>query len=405
MKRIILLLTIMFSLMSCQVSTNKSGTKSGETLKFNEEEAEMVQGVNEYSFRLFNAVLDADQSDNILISPLSASLALSMTAMGAEEETLSQMMSALGFDGVEKGEVAKFYSLISSKLSNADPKTVVNVANSIWANKELTIKKDFIKDAEEFFHSDVYSLDFAKEESVDKINSWCAEKTNDKIEKVLDQLEPSLQMVLINALYFKGVWKEEFDEKMTNKATFNKADGTTQEVDMMFQKDSFKYAETDNFKVAELPYGNGTYSMVAILPNEGVELRSVLKDIDANGWNELNNSMEEQKINLYVPRFKLSYSVKLNDILKSLGMVDAFDGEKADFSSISDGLFIDFVKQDTFIEVNEKGTEAAAVTTVGLMKMSIDYTPTFRLDRPFALFIKENSSGIILFNGLIGEIE
>ena len=113
----------------------------------------MVQGVNEYSFRLFNAVLDADQSDNILISPLSASLALSMTAMGAEEETLSQMMSALGFEGVEKGEVAKFYSLISSKLSNADPKTVVNVANSIWANKELTIKKDFIKDAEEFFHS------------------------------------------------------------------------------------------------------------------------------------------------------------------------------------------------------------------------------------------------------------
>ena len=405
MKRIILLFTVVFSLISCQVSTNKSGVKSGEPLKFNEKEIEMVRGVNDYSFKLFNAVLDADQSDNILISPLSASLALSMTAMGAEYETLSQMMSALGFDGVQKGEVAKFYSMISSKLSNADPNTIVNIANSIWTNQDLKVKKDFIKDAKEYFNSDVNSMDFSDEKSVDIINSWCAEKTNDKIEKVLDQLDPSLQMILINALYFKGVWKEEFDEKMTNKSTFTKADGTTQEVDMMFQKDSFNYAETDNYKVAELPYGNGTYSMVAILPNEGVELRDVLKKLDAPVWDELNKSMSEQKINLYVPRFKLNYSVKLNDVLKSLGMVDAFNGEKADFSSISDGLFIDFVKQDTFIEVNEKGTEAAAVTTVGLMKMSIDYTPTFRLDRPFALFIKENSSGIILFNGVIGEIE
>ena len=258
------------------------------------------------------------------------------------------------------------------------------------------------------YQAKVSSLDFSSPDAPAIINRWCSEQTNGCIEEVIKETQASL-MYLLNALYFKGVWVEKFQESATRLEEFCGENGTKSKVQMMNQTEHFRYAYEETFCMAEFPYGNEAFSMVVVLPDEGQELDGVLEQLTFENWKKLNAQMRGQALSVKFPKFELHYKKDLIDDMKTLGVKDAFD-EKADFSALSPAkLFLTLLEQYTYIKVDEKGTEAAAITVGGFDLMapgplSPSEVVPFHMNRPFAFFIKEKSTGTILFMGKITKL-
>ena len=251
------------------------------------------------------------------------------------------------------------------------------------------------------------ALDFSDPASADVINDWVAEKTNDKIDEIVQApIDPMTVMFLINAIYFNGTWTYEFDPALTEMAPFHSKDGSTGQVMMMAQEADLLYGWTESYQVVDLPYGGGAFTMTIVLPREDVDLDALIAALDAEGWAGLTADLEVTGLKLFLPRFKLEYEKVLNDALKALGMEVAFSGG-ADFSGIAPDrqLYISSVKQKSFVEVDEEGTEAAAATVVEIREVSIDGgPPQLRIDRPFLFALRERLSGTILFLGKVVEL-
>ena len=353
---------------------------------------------NDFGFNVFHELYKEDQ---VLFSPLSASLALSMTATGAAGETASQMTKVLGFDKFSTDDVNRYYRKMIDALLTVDPGTAFEIANSIWIDDKIKVKQGFIDDCKKYYACEVYPADFSSQATIDKVNKWCSDKTHGKITSILEEPDPELVMALMNALYFNGSWKYTFPEVFKDR--FTTISGKTTGMEMMQLSTELSYGEYDGFRMVDLPYGNGAFSMKVILPDEKEDFGKAVKRFDAGILDKLNGKLTSKDVFLKMPKFSFEYQSDLDKVLVALGMEDAFDCAKADFSKMSDGLYIGFVKQKTFIDVNESGTEAAAVTIVGMYKNAIDGNPQdivmFIADRPFIFVIQENSTGAVLFIG------
>jgi serine protease inhibitor len=368
-------------------------------------EQAVVRGSNAFAFRLLNEVLARDTTENTILSPLSASLALGMTANGARGETLDSMLAVLGFRGLDADELNRSAKGISDLILKLDPKVDMRVANSVWANEGFPFHESFFEAVRQWYDAEARTLPFADPATLGIINGWVQANTGGKIDKILDVIPPQAVMYLINALYFKGDWTYRFDPARTRPADFTTVAGERTAVKLMDQIAELPYAEVDGVQLVELPYASGGFAMTLVLPAPGQRIDDVARGLDAGRWAEWVAALEKQEVQVQLPRFRAETDKVLNDPLIALGMGIAFGLGAADFSGLSPAgrdLAISMVRQKTFIQVDELGTEAAAVTAVEISRTSMPARPVFRADRPFLLAIRERSSGALLFLGRIG---
>ena len=384
---------------SGEVSAEQSDELAGSV------DRNLVSANTGFGFDIFKELILEDKDKNIFISPLSILLALAMTYNGAVGDTNLAMAEALRFKGFDLEELNSGFHDLMISIKNADSDIELAIANSIWYKLDYSVKEDFIERNKKYFSSEVNEIDFAAPEAVDTINGWIDKATKGKIEKMLTEIPPDAVMYLINAIYFKGNWTYPFDENLTSDDDFYLLDGSTKKVPMMSMEENFGYYSGDNFSGIKLPYGKEKMAMYIILPDEGVSLDSVTSSLDADKWNEIKESFYGSQVSLTMPKYKMEYGIKLlNDALAELGMGIAF-GPGADFSGISPDIFISKVLHKAVIEVNEKGSEAAAATVVEMvtsMPMAEEIIE-FRVDRPFFFVIADDRTGSILFMGKVVE--
>lgn len=412
---VLLSLSMLFMSNSCDKNSDEIKEKINkeitEPLKIDlrEAEAQMVVSDQAFAFEFFTNVFDEERKDNdenFMVSPFSLSMALAMTWNGSAGATKQAMQNTVGLGDWSDDEVNNYFKKLKDAFVKTDPSTQLSIANSIWTNKNIEILSDFISLNQSYYNATVEAVDFANPATVGKINQWAANNTNGLIKGVIDNTNPTDLMYLLNALYFKGIWTSEFEVKNTSKMNFTTNNGSHTMVDMMHQEARFNYTADETLQIIELPYGNKAFSMMVLLPKEGQKLTDVTQALkNESYWNNLKSRMSNKKVDLFLPKFKTEYSKKLNDVLTDMGMEVAFAPGKADFSRMSKrDAFISMVKQDTYIATDEVGTEAAAVTSVGITVTSLpapDEKIEFKADRPFMYIIQEKSTGSVLFMGAV----
>ena len=359
-------------------------------------EVEVIAANNRFAFRLF---AQANLPDgNLLLSPLSASVALGMTLNGAEGKTWSQMRHVLGLENLAEEEINASYQSLLELLVGLDSAVQTGFGNSVWTRQGFPVHSDFLDAVRETFQAEVAELDFATSSASERINEWVHAATQGRIEDIVPPRIPgTIVMYLINAIYFKGSWTLRFDPSDTRAQPFYLDDGSTRTVPLMTLRRDLPYQENNRFQAVDLPYGGRAFSMTVLLPRQGVSVDDLAASLDAVGWEDIAESFHDTDLQLFLPRFRMAFERTLNDDLAALGMVDAFD-HRADFSRLSPtgGLSISEVKQKSWVDVNEEGTEAAAATVVTVHESS---GSVVRADRPFLFFIRERLSGTILFAG------
>ena len=365
----------------------------------------VVETDNAFGLTLFQE-LAADNQDNVFISPTSVSFALGMTANGAAGTTYDQMVTTLGKDGLSPEAVNESYRDLSAMLVGMDPEVRLQIANSIWYRQGYPVRSEFLETNRSYFHADVEEADFGDPATPGRINGWVEDKTNGLIDKVIDQIPGSVVMYLINAIYFKGTWLYEFDPQETTSQSFFNADGTTSTVPLMAQQADLPYLVTDDYQAVDLPYGDSLFSMTVVLPSGDRTTGQVLAGLTSSeiaGWGD---QFQTEDVILMMPRFKVGYKESLKSTLAAMGMPEAFQGGRADFSRLVEGggPWIDNVIHQAVIDVNEEGTEAAAVTVVIIVESAGAGPKRVRLDRPFLLFIRERHTGSVLFMGRIAQL-
>ena len=311
-------ITILFSFLflGCEkiVSTNNGQPELTSA------EKKVVSSSNKFGLNLFNKINQTDKEKNVFISPLSVSLALGMTMNGANGETYNEMRTTLQFSNLTNEEINNSYKTLIQTLYNSDPKVTFQSANSIWYRNEMIFEQSFFDLSMKYFNALVSGLDFSDPASVETINNWVKQNTNDKIEKIIDSITSDDVMFLINAIYFKGTWKYEFDKEKTDVETFNLINGGTINTEMMVQTNDFNYYSDDNLQAVELPYGDGSFSMVVILPREGLDVNQFADGIGEESLNMWIPGLTQHKGTLWLPKFKIEYKSELNDYLIALGM-------------------------------------------------------------------------------------
>jgi len=400
LKLISLLIGSIFFFASC----NKDIIDDPKDIVLNEKCKELIQIDTRFGIDLFKLLAQSEE-ENFTISPLSVAYALAMTYNGAVGETKTAMEKALRINGLIPDEINISYQSLMKELLEADPKVTMEIAQSIWYRKGFNVLPDFKTVNQTYYDAEVNELDFSSAGAKDVINGWIEDKTHDKIKDMIESIDPSHVMFLVNAIYFNGEWKSQFETKNTLKMNFVKENGSAIEVDMMQKTDSVNYQTNDNFSCIEMPYGRGNFNMVVLLPNEGKKCTDIIKSLTPENWTELMRTFVMTKdVDIWLPKFKDEYEVKLNDVLSAMGMEVAFT-PGADFSGINGdgGIYIDYVQHNTFIDVNEKGTEAAAATVVAIKENAMPMNPNFHVNHPFVFAITEKETDAILFIGKMTE--
>ena len=370
-------------------------------------EQALVSASSSFAPALLARVNDTRAAENVFISPLSASMALGMTLNGAEGGTFDEMRTALGFGTLPRATIIESYRALIALLRGLDSNVDFRIANSIWYAQSFApqIAPVFLAEAKQYFDATSAGLDFGAPSAVTTINGWVKTGTNDKIATIVESLPPDLVMLLVNAIYFKGDWRTAFDRSKTASAPFTLESGSTVSVPMMRRTSSARAGTSDGRTVVELGYGGDAFVMSIILPRPGESVNALVASLTEGAWNAAMSSLTSGEVELFMPRFSLAWEATLNDPLRALGMQRAFVPREADFTRLSPSagreLYISFVKQKTFVDVHEVGTEAAAVTAVGIEVVSLPLRTTVRVDRPFVFAIRERLSGTILFMGKI----
>ena len=367
-------------------------------------EQKVIGAANDFSFSLFRQLSAAQKDANVFTSPLSATMALGMTMNGAATQTYDQMRSTLGFGSASETDINTGYKSLIALLRGLDNAVDVRVANSIWYRTGFPFNQSFLDAGRTWFDAQVSALDFASASAVPTINAWVSTATAAKIPTIIEKIDSDQVMFLINAIYFKGSWRDKFDVAETRDAPFHGVSGD-QSVKLMHRQGKYRYFGATDYEVVDLPYGNSAYTMSVVLPRAGKSVEIIAASLQASAWNTIAAGLRESLVDLSLPRFKLEWERTLNDDLKTLGMRDAFVVGGADFTRMSTlrgrELYISIVKQKTYVDVNEEGTEAAAVTNVGIGVTSAPLTVNFRVDRPFIFIIRERLSGTVMFMGKI----
>ena len=364
---------------------------------------------NAFAIDLFKTTYGLTDESNVFVSPLSVNMALSMTLNAARNTTLDEMKEALRAKNYTVDEINKHNKSLREALEAVDKSTTLSIANSIWYHNAITIENEFISVNKNNYDAEVKAVDFRSSNTVVQINDWVSAKTNKKIPEIINELSQDDLVCLINAIYFKGIWREKFDKNATKDEDFYSEDGVSMgKVKMMSQTQNFPYSEDDNCGYLMMPYGNGAFSMIVMLPNEGKTIDDVISNLNSASWNEAMY-MDRYEVNLRFPRFKVECSYEMHKtILPEMGMITPFS-DNADFSGMTPdkmAVRISKVVHKTFVEVNEEGTEAAAVTAVVVGPTSIGPGSiiNYVVNKPFAFAIRENSTGVLLFIGKIGSV-
>jgi serine protease inhibitor len=358
-----------------------------------------------FAFNLLDQLAEEEPGSNIFISPYSASTVLQMVATGAAGTTSTEMQEALGTLGIAPVALDEANRELGHTINNGDTNVVLNTANSVWYLNQFPIEWGFLKGNQDYFGAKVAGLDFTQPASADVINAWASDETHGKIDQIVTwPMDPSLKLLLANAVYFHGNWQNAFDSDYTAPGPFYLSGGGQESIPMMEQTTNFDYYATDSFQAVRLPYQGSNIAMYVFLPNPIVSLEDLLRTMSGQEWQQtVNTYFAEHPGTVVLPRFSVNYSVHLNDALQSLGMKTAFTDE-ADFSKISSvPLRISDVKQQAVIEVNEVGTVATAVTPVTITAKAVPPDPPFMMNvnRPFLYVIEDRQAATILFMGVM----
>lgn len=407
MKKYLWLLLLPLGWIASQCTTPDDDPNNSSTTvdcAANPDACDIVLANNKLGFKMFKKLHEAEPDKNLFTSPMSISTALTMALNGAAGQTETEMQQLLGYTGMTLPEINSAYKYLLTTLPEMDNSVQLELANSIWHEKTFSVKPPFLAVNAENLLSEVHALDFRDPASVGIINGWVNDKTHTKIPTILDQISSDAVMYLINAIYFKGAWRRQFDESKTSDRDFYLADNSTTSVKMMSYggETTLNYLDNQYVQAVDLPYGDSVFSMTLFLPKPGVSLSAVVDQLDNGAWSNWTSQLTPQEVILNMPRFKMEYEKVLNNLLIDMGMGSAFDPARADFSNISDiNIFISLVKHKSFVEVNEEGTEAAAVTIIGFETTSIPSTPYVDFSRPFLFVIRENKSNGVLFVGKV----
>lgn len=381
-------------------------TKPGNTevpnerkyISLSEQEELLVNSNNDFAFNLFRK---ANTDESQILSPLSITYALGMLNNGATGKTQQEINKALGFGDAGVDAINAFCLKLLSEAPQLDKGTKILIGNTIYINKGYTLKPAFVKTAKEYYDATPESRDFHDGKTLGIINKWASDHTNKMIPEVLDKysFNPDAVSYLLNAIYFKGTWKDKFSKGQTKEELFNDKD----KVMMMHQEHSFQYADNDLYQSVRLPYGNGAYCMTVMLPHKDKSVDDVLNSLNSESWISNNRQMHKCIVDLKLPRFETDTDMELNKTMQKLGISKAFSDE-AEFDNFCDKSFcIGLIKQVAKIKLDEEGTEAAAVTVVGSMPTSarpiMPERVEFHANRTFLYVITEQSTGTIFFIG------
>jgi len=360
-----------------------------------------------FSLKLFSQLQTKQANQNIFISPASVGVALAIAYNASNGETRQAIGRTLELQEISIKDVNEANALLKNQLEESSFKSQLKIANSLWIDKQETIKPDFNQKIQQYYQAEIKSIDFRQPEASTTINNWVKKSTNGKINTIIERIEPNTNFLLLNAIYFLGNWKHPFSKELTKDHPFTLVNGTQKSVKMMFQQiPGIKYYENELFQAINLPYADDRLSMYIFLPNKNLGLRGFYQNLSHKNWqkwmenfnnNQLDNDYS-QTISVGLPRFKLEYGIDLIEALKALGMQIAFS-QKADFSAMTvPPLWISKFQHKTFVEVDEEGTTAAAVTIAGGSRGGVTQ---IIVDRPFFCVISDNQTGAILFMGSI----
>ena len=405
---LILLLTMAANVVSCSMQVRAKDLMDGITpneIAAAESLSEQNPAVTDFAVRLFKA--SEESGKNTLISPLSVLCALAMTANGAKEETLAQMESVLG---MTKDELNIYLYSYMKKLPNGE-KYKLSLANSIWFtdDERFKVNRDFLQTNADYYGADIYKSPF-DEKTLREINNWVKEKTDDMIPEILDEISSEAVMYLVNALAFDAEWAKIYRESSVKYGKFTKEDGSEQNVELMYNTENV-YLEDDNASGFMKYYKDGKYAFVALLPNEGVSVSEYISSLDGKSLSEMLANAQIATVRTCVPKFETEYDVNMAEILAKMGMPDAFDSDKADFTGLGTSsvgnIYISRVIHKTFISVDEKGTKAGATTAVEMMPESAPPTDIKKvyLDRPFVYMLIDCENNIPFFIGTMMDVE
>ena len=409
MKKSVLLgitIILVFALIGCSVLPTGDAAHEYDPDKVSEQ---FIEGNNRFAWDILRELNHEDEGENVFISPISISTALSMTYQGAQGNTKDEMGKVLGYGDMDDETLRESYREFLKYLVAMDPEIDLNIANSIWYREGEAIEEEFLEVNREVFDALVEELDFSDEEAADIINAWIEDATEGKIEEMLDGPIPgNVIMYLINAIYFKGDWTVPFEEEQSFDAIFNASSGEQQEITMMRRNGSVEYGEGEDYQTVRLPYGEKeNTAMYVILPkDEGQDINEFLGTMDEEKWQDIRGSVSSSDdVELQIPRFEMEYGIKsLKNALIRLGMEEAFD-MYANFDGIRPGIFIEDVLHKAVIEVNEQGSEAAAATVVIVAESAVMDPPSFIADRPFLFVIANEEADSILFMGKVQSLE
>ncbi|HLP74289.1 MAG TPA: serpin family protein [Bacteroidales bacterium] len=369
------------------------------------EQVGLITSGNSFAIDMFKKVTEkAGEGENLVISPFSISVALSMAVNGANGQTREAMLQALRSAGISPQVINESYEKLVDALLSVDSRVIINIANSVWTEKTFAAKKQFTDILVNYYNAESQSFDINDQGAPAKVNKWIEDKTNGLIREMISSLDPNTVMLLINAIYFKGQWNSQFEKSKTVNENFL-APSSAIPVPMMKQTHEFKIFKGSNFVFAEFPYGQGNYVMDVVLPDEQNGINNIIRNMTVESFNNMTENLHSQEINLTFPRFKYGYKKQLNEILSDMGMGIAFIPGSADFSNISDReLYINKVLHQAFVETNEEGTEAAAATVVEIgLTMAPAPPMVLKLDHPFMYVIRETSTNSIIFMGRVSD--
>lgn len=405
--RIILCFILIFCLIlcisGCSGSVNLSNDIANSKVEGKIPNEEFIASQMEVYTKLFKSMAENSKNKNLLVSPLSIQLALSMAANGADGETKLEMEELLGG---EINELNKYLCGYVNTLPQGE-KYKTDIANSVWIKNGLKVEKDFLQKSKDYYSAEVYACDFSGN-TVKDINKWVKKHTDGMIEKIVENINAQTVMMLINSVLFEAEWDSIYYAENVDTATFKTYEGNEKQVDMMFSTES-NYIKSETAKGFIKNYKDAKYGFAAILPNEGIDIYEYVDSLDANAISEILNYSENGIVQAGLPKFSFEYSLTMNDVLKNLGMPLAFDIDKADFGKMATSeqgnIYIGEVLHKTNIIVDTKGTKAAAVTKVNMDCGSSYVEPkTVILDRPFVFMIIDNSTKLPIFMGIVTDI-
>lgn len=354
----------------------------------------------EFGFDLFKEASAKEESGkNVILSPLSVSTALAMVYQGSDGTTKEAMAEALKVKALSIDEINEGSKAALDYLHTADPKVEFNFANAIfWDPFKLTPYEEFLSANTAYYDATLEAISFSDPQTVNVINEWVKSKTKGKIEKIIEDISPDEAMLLLNALYLKGDWKQPFAEDLTSSGQFYLSPSNTVQAEFMYHQSFWPYVQNEEMQMVDLGLGDSLYSVYFILPNETTDIHSLVSDLSNEKINSLIDNLHETHLSLRIPKFELDYHIKLKDALTALGMGEAFDTDKANFSNLGSGagnIYISRVEHKTNVTVDETGFEGAAVTAVGVGVTSVPSPLVF--DRPFLFFLREAKTGSMIF--------